>query len=1013
MYSQQYNNSTMSTNSAEERRREHIARNRQLINNNYTDSNRPIGAKAKLNGRDVYWSGAQYKWQSLGSHNKLKQQGHFNPAPLGSRVIDGIVRDVQRLAASPVGQRIAKAQQQFVQVTDRVPGIKQLDAAARAGLNAEDKLPSSRVAQGAGILAQQVADKANVDPRLAAALVPLLVGRVSVGSADDAARAASRTYKPGEAVGVRWYDTGSGRKGNAFGFQETRPTRGTPAADTQARVRSTSVEHSQPRPPQGKRGGTRSVPNQTSQTGATTTARVSSGGYKPSGGKAPHVDAKGNYINNVATPQTSPNGHVRTDLRGTYDTDGTKRIQAVVGRDARGNPIVSDLQIPVINSDDKAIRGPIGQYTGPVGDDFVRGEPTGRQQRARNRALNSGRNQKGDVAQANVGDEMARTRRALDRTGSRVTPIEPEPSYENGSRIIYQGGSANVTRQNQFDPDNSRARYQGRDQSPSTSPKAAMYESDDVFDADGFNDWDEFNPGFSETKRRGQRGSSGASSRSVSGEVRQQIIDGYQSTEAGGAIYETVRRRRPDGSRYREKTLSQRGTRQPSDDYMNERIQREIGEHRAATDAATGRRSPDSISPGNRFRGNAERLSEPQKLLPQPHISTYGGSMPPGPKAKDKGAVREYSVGPERVQQNLDIRQARAEARGQRGPLRNDNGKTMHEILVERRKNTKPGSRERAAIDAALENTYDTQLRADSRTRNAGVRTDKEYNVQADTRHVMVGRNNTRIEGRNSRPVRGESDYLPKTEPKPEKDRTVGTRSPNQRNRVTPADPSIVRHDASVPAQRYADRQRERRRAERQGRPAEYQPTEAEAQEALKELRLQERHRSGPIDAGRQEQIRLHNEAIRQDPRTARQREFRGVELEPEIVRNPAPQFPNIAPPTDTNRWKSETYGDVGPNGFKTKGELKGVKTVGRVKDKGRSKKAERRAERLIERSRNRKAEGKSPRVQRTYKRAGTKKDGTTFKAGDPKPASKTQREKDAQMEAIRRRRAERRQGRP
>jgi len=50
---------------------------------------RPIGSKAKLNNKDVVWSGSEYGWQSPASHLKLRNQGQF---AIGRRELDAVGR---------------------------------------------------------------------------------------------------------------------------------------------------------------------------------------------------------------------------------------------------------------------------------------------------------------------------------------------------------------------------------------------------------------------------------------------------------------------------------------------------------------------------------------------------------------------------------------------------------------------------------------------------------------------------------------------------------------------------------------------------------------------------------------------------------------------------------------------------------------------------------------------------------------------------------------------------------
>ena len=59
------------------------------------DKKRPIGSKATLNGKPVYWSGENYGWQSEGSHNKLNEGpefrgGHIAASRIGTDINQAI-----------------------------------------------------------------------------------------------------------------------------------------------------------------------------------------------------------------------------------------------------------------------------------------------------------------------------------------------------------------------------------------------------------------------------------------------------------------------------------------------------------------------------------------------------------------------------------------------------------------------------------------------------------------------------------------------------------------------------------------------------------------------------------------------------------------------------------------------------------------------------------------------------------------------------------------------------------
>lgn len=98
-------------------------------------------------------------------------------APLGSRMINGIVNDLKILGNTPIIKKLRDAQQQFIEVTDRIPGVKQLESLANKAAVAEDRLPSSVVARGGMGAAQGLGNAINLDPRLAMGM-GLLIGGV-------------------------------------------------------------------------------------------------------------------------------------------------------------------------------------------------------------------------------------------------------------------------------------------------------------------------------------------------------------------------------------------------------------------------------------------------------------------------------------------------------------------------------------------------------------------------------------------------------------------------------------------------------------------------------------------------------------------------------------------------------------------------------------------------------------------------------------------------------------------
>ena len=94
-----------------------------------TDENRPIGSKATLNGKDVFWSGQNYGWQSQESFDKLKEgpefrAGHIALSRLGTDINQAIGMGVDALP-EPVKQTGLDLIRQGVQAYQSLPqGIR-------------------------------------------------------------------------------------------------------------------------------------------------------------------------------------------------------------------------------------------------------------------------------------------------------------------------------------------------------------------------------------------------------------------------------------------------------------------------------------------------------------------------------------------------------------------------------------------------------------------------------------------------------------------------------------------------------------------------------------------------------------------------------------------------------------------------------------------------------------------------------------------------------------------------
>jgi len=137
-----------------------------------TDENRPIGSKATLNGKDVFWSGQNYGWQSQESFNKLKEgpefrAGHIALSRLGTDISQAIGMGVDALP-EPVKATGIEAIRQGVQAYQSLP------QPVRTGIG--------NVVKTAGDVNQFVSEKTNVSPIITGEALTA-VATAGVGSA--------------------------------------------------------------------------------------------------------------------------------------------------------------------------------------------------------------------------------------------------------------------------------------------------------------------------------------------------------------------------------------------------------------------------------------------------------------------------------------------------------------------------------------------------------------------------------------------------------------------------------------------------------------------------------------------------------------------------------------------------------------------------------------------------------------------------------------------------------------
>jgi hypothetical protein len=125
-----------------------------------------IGDYLTIKGTKKRWAGADYGWQSPSSFTKLEQSGEFK---VGGAFLNKLGRYL-----APAVQNFQNFQQGVAKAT---PFLDPVVNAANRAVKADDKLPSSRVAQGGAILAQKAGGAFNLDPRLAG-FGALLIGGV-------------------------------------------------------------------------------------------------------------------------------------------------------------------------------------------------------------------------------------------------------------------------------------------------------------------------------------------------------------------------------------------------------------------------------------------------------------------------------------------------------------------------------------------------------------------------------------------------------------------------------------------------------------------------------------------------------------------------------------------------------------------------------------------------------------------------------------------------------------------
>lgn len=158
-----------------------------------TDENRPIGSKATLNGKDVFWSGQNYGWQSQESFNKLKEgpefrAGHIALSRLGTDISQAVGMGIDALP-EPVKATGIEAIRQGVQAYQRLP------QGVRTGVK--------EVVDLAGDINETVSKATNVSPIITGEVLTAGAGKLVKGPTTVGARQISRAMpEQGVAYGL-------------------------------------------------------------------------------------------------------------------------------------------------------------------------------------------------------------------------------------------------------------------------------------------------------------------------------------------------------------------------------------------------------------------------------------------------------------------------------------------------------------------------------------------------------------------------------------------------------------------------------------------------------------------------------------------------------------------------------------------------------------------------------------------------------------------------------------------
>jgi hypothetical protein len=144
---------------------------------------RSIGSRARLNGKEVVWSGQNYGWQSPATHNKLKNEGKFKT---GAQQLDRIAQSVSRYIPEPVKRYASAVQSAAAKNAEEGRRIRERNPIGRIQNRIQSKPNATER------VLQATSDKLNVDRRIVDTTVAAAQAAVEAKVGLDALRVLPR-----------------------------------------------------------------------------------------------------------------------------------------------------------------------------------------------------------------------------------------------------------------------------------------------------------------------------------------------------------------------------------------------------------------------------------------------------------------------------------------------------------------------------------------------------------------------------------------------------------------------------------------------------------------------------------------------------------------------------------------------------------------------------------------------------------------------------------------------------